>query len=91
MTIAQIKTFTEMDSHEEKLQKIIMESKMNEARDEARRKADTIEQSKCVTHFAHLLILSFTLRVSQFRLASRMLHVSMLLNVSIPLNPHHSN
>ncbi len=48
VTIAQVKTFTEMDSHEEKLQKIIMESKMNEARDEARRKADTIEQSKCV-------------------------------------------
>ena len=47
VTIAQVKTFTEMDSHEEKLQKIIMESKMNEARDEARRKADTIEQSKC--------------------------------------------
>ena len=30
-----------MDSHEEKLQKIIMESKMNEAREEARRKART--------------------------------------------------
>jgi hypothetical protein len=66
VTIAQIKTFTEMDSHEEKLQKIIMESKMNEARDEARRKADTIEQSKCVAHqtVIHLwrldLIVSFS-------------------------------
>ena len=86
VTIAQIKTFTEMDSHEEKLQKIIMESKMNEARDEARRKADTIEQSKCVAHQSviHLPLLPFTLRVFDSRLASRMLHVSMHLNVFHP-------
>jgi len=43
-TLQQIKTFTEMDSHEEKLQKIIMESKMNQARDEARRKASDIDK-----------------------------------------------
>lgn len=46
VTLAQVKTFTEMDSHEEKLQKIITESKINEARDEARRKADKIEREK---------------------------------------------
>jgi len=46
VTLQQIKTFTEMDSHEEKLQKIIMESKMNQARDEARRKASDIDQQK---------------------------------------------
>jgi len=45
-TLQQIKTFTEMDSHEEKLQKIIMESKMNQARDEARRKASDIDHQK---------------------------------------------
>lgn len=46
VTLQQIKTFTEMDSHEEKLQKIIMDSKINEAREAARKKAATIEQQK---------------------------------------------
>ena len=46
VTLQQIKTFTEMDSHEEKLQKIITESKINQARDEARRKAQDIDQQK---------------------------------------------
>jgi len=46
VTLEQIRTFTDMDSHEEKLQKIIMESKMNEAREEARRKAQTIAKQK---------------------------------------------
>jgi len=46
VSLQQIKTFTEMDSHEEKLQKIIMESKINEARDEARRKAESIDKQK---------------------------------------------
>lgn len=46
VTLQQIKTFTEMDSHEEKLQKIILESKMNEAREQARRKASDIDQQK---------------------------------------------
>lgn len=46
VTLQQIKTFTEMDSHEEKLQKIIMESKMSQARDEARRKASDIDHQK---------------------------------------------
>jgi hypothetical protein len=46
VTLEQIKTFTEMDSHEEKLQKIIQESKFNEAREEAKRKAQTIDKQK---------------------------------------------
>ena len=46
VTLEQVKTFTEMDSHEEKLQKIILESKFNEAREEARRKASTIDKNK---------------------------------------------
>jgi coatomer subunit delta len=44
VTLSQVKTFTEMDSHEEKLQKIILESKMNDAREAARRKADSIDK-----------------------------------------------
>jgi hypothetical protein len=46
VTLEQIKTFTEMDSHEEKLQKIILESKFNEAREAARRKATDIDKRK---------------------------------------------
>ena len=46
VTLQQIKTYLEMDSHEEKLHQIIMESKMNEAREEARRKAEEIAQAK---------------------------------------------
>ena len=37
---------THRDSHEEKLQKIIQESKMNEAREQMRQKADDIERKK---------------------------------------------
>lgn len=48
VTVAQIKTFTEMDSHEEKLQKIILESKMNDARDQARKKAADIDSHKAL-------------------------------------------
>ncbi len=50
VTVQQIKTFTEMDSHEEKLQKIIMESKMNEARIEATRKAEMLDKQKVAAH-----------------------------------------
>jgi len=46
VTLDQIKTFTEMDSHEEKLQKIILESKMNEAREAARNKAKALDKQK---------------------------------------------
>jgi len=46
VTMEQIATFTEMDSHEEKLQKIILESKFNEAKEEARRKASAIDKNK---------------------------------------------
>ena len=52
VTLQQIKTFTEMDSHEEKLQKIIMESKMSQARDEARRKASDIDHQKAAARQA---------------------------------------
>ena len=38
VSVQQVKTFTEMDSHEEKLQKIIMESKMNQVTHTNRRK-----------------------------------------------------
>lgn len=46
VTLPQIKTFTDMDSHEEKLQKIITDSKINETREIARRKAEAINKQK---------------------------------------------
>jgi len=46
VNLQQIKTFMEMDSHEERLQKIIEESKMNEARERAREKAEQIAKQK---------------------------------------------
>lgn len=38
VTLSQIKTYTEMDSHEEKLHQMIEKSKMNEARETAKKK-----------------------------------------------------
>ena len=46
VTLAQVKTYTEMDSHEEKLQRIITESKINEAKQEMMRKAETIAKER---------------------------------------------
>lgn len=46
VTLQQIKTYTEMDSHEERIQNIITNSKENEAREEARRAAKQIELKK---------------------------------------------
>merc|ERR1719456_258751 len=38
VTLSQIKTYTEMDSHEEKLHMMIEQSKINEARETAKKK-----------------------------------------------------
>lgn len=44
VSLQQIRTFVEMDSHEEKLQKIIMESKIREAEAEGIRMADVMKR-----------------------------------------------
>jgi hypothetical protein len=46
VTLEQIKTFTEMDSHEEMVQKLIEESKVNEAKERARERAQLIDKQK---------------------------------------------
>uniref|UniRef100_A0A7S2S5S1 Coatomer subunit delta n=1 Tax=Mucochytrium quahogii TaxID=96639 RepID=A0A7S2S5S1_9STRA len=46
ITLQGIRTNLEMESHEEKLHMMIKQSKMNEAKDEARRKAASIKASK---------------------------------------------
>lgn len=46
LTVAQIRQYCEMESHEEKLHKLVLQSKMNEAKDVMKRKATEIEKSK---------------------------------------------
>uniref|UniRef100_A0A7S2X825 Coatomer subunit delta n=1 Tax=Lotharella oceanica TaxID=641309 RepID=A0A7S2X825_9EUKA len=46
VTLQQVKTYTTMDSHEERIQNIITHSKINEAKDQAREKAKAIEMKR---------------------------------------------
>ncbi|CEF97336.1 Coatomer delta subunit [Ostreococcus tauri] len=46
VTMAQVKTFTEMQSHEEKLHKMMIQSKINDTKDVMRRKATEIDKVK---------------------------------------------
>jgi len=46
VTLQQIKTFTEMDSHEEKIHEMMERNKIREAMEEAKRKAHQIERIK---------------------------------------------
>lgn len=40
-----------MESHEEKLHKLVMQSKINETKDVMKRKASEIDKSKVFSHF----------------------------------------
>ncbi|XP_062207339.1 coatomer subunit delta-3 [Phragmites australis] len=46
VTVEQVKQYCEMESHEEKLHKLVMQSKINETKDLMRRKVTEIEKSK---------------------------------------------
>ncbi|KNA10314.1 hypothetical protein SOVF_145510 [Spinacia oleracea] len=46
VTVAQVKQYCEMESHEEKLHKLVMASKISETRDVMKRKANEIEKNK---------------------------------------------
>lgn len=46
LTVTQVRQYCEMESHEEKLHKLVLQSKMNEAKDVMKRKATEIEKSK---------------------------------------------
>lgn len=49
VTIAQVKQYVEMESHEERLHKRIIESKINDTKDVMKRKANEIEKNRvCV-------------------------------------------
>jgi coatomer subunit delta len=49
LTVAQVRQYCEMESHEEKLHKLVLQSKMNEAKDVMKRKATEIEKSKVIS------------------------------------------
>lgn len=46
VTITQVKQYCEMESHEEKLHKLLRQSKINETKDVMKRKASEIDKSK---------------------------------------------
>ncbi|PKA55634.1 Coatomer subunit delta-1 [Apostasia shenzhenica] len=46
VTVAQVKQYCEMESHEEKLHKMVLQSKINETKDVMKRKANEIDKSK---------------------------------------------
>ncbi|KAB1213459.1 Coatomer subunit delta [Morella rubra] len=46
VTVAQVKQHCEMESHEEKLHKLVLQSKINETKDHMKRKASEIEKNK---------------------------------------------
>lgn len=60
VTVAQVKQYCEMDSHEEKLYKLVMQSKINETRDHMRQRVTEIEKSKVcpILFLEHTLLLN---------------------------------
>nr|XP_010940311.1 coatomer subunit delta-2 [Elaeis guineensis]XP_029116081.1 coatomer subunit delta-2 [Elaeis guineensis] len=46
VTVAQVKQYCEMESHEERLHKLVMQSKINETKDVMKRRASEIDKSK---------------------------------------------
>ncbi|RYR14638.1 hypothetical protein Ahy_B04g071290 [Arachis hypogaea] len=49
VTVAQVKQYCEMESHEEKLHRQMREDKIREANDEMKRKANEIDKNKCAS------------------------------------------
>lgn len=62
VTVAQVKQYCEMESHEEKLHKLVIASKINETKDIMKRKANEIEKSKVCFCFASLPLFSLCLQ-----------------------------
>lgn len=46
VTVAQVKQYCEMDNHEERLHKLVMQSKINDTKDHMRQRVTEIEKSK---------------------------------------------
>jgi hypothetical protein len=65
VTLGQVKQFTDMDSHEEKLHNMIMQSKIQETKENMKRKANEIDKTRVSgpplrtgLHVLHLLTLN---------------------------------
>ena len=61
VTVAQVKQYCEMESTEEKLHKLVMQSKINETKDHMRQRVTEIEKSKVGSNFfltQHMLLLN---------------------------------
>lgn len=54
MTLGQVKQFTDMDSHEEKLHNMIMQTKIADTKDIMKRKANEIDKTR-VSKRVHLV------------------------------------
>lgn len=48
VTLQQVRAYTEMDSHEEKLHKMIIQSKINDTKDIMKKKASEIDKTKVI-------------------------------------------
>lgn len=48
VTVAQVKQYCEMESHEERLHKLVLQNKINETKDVMKRKASEIDKSKVI-------------------------------------------
>jgi len=59
-TVAQIKQYCEMESHEEKLYKLVMQSKINETKDHMRRRVNEIEKKARFALFYFLKLTGFS-------------------------------
>lgn len=57
VTVAQVKQYCEMESHEEKLHKLVLQSKINETKDVMKRKASEIDKSKVIALGSTLIFL----------------------------------
>lgn len=66
--MAQVKQYCEMESHEERLHKLVMQSKINETKDVMKRKASEIDKSKVL--FRLLLWSIHTCNSAYLQLAS---------------------
>lgn len=53
VTVAQVRQYCEMESHEERLHKLVMQSKINETKDVMKRKASEIDKSKVISSVLH--------------------------------------
>ena len=67
VTVAQVKQYCEMESHEEKLHKLVMQSKINETKAHMRTKVTEIEKNKvCPTYSPGHTYIGITIFLLEF-------------------------